>query len=119
MKHVLISCDACSKTVPDRFVKDWWGLTAPKENVQFAPLTRKTIDMFSVHVCSRECLGKVLVALAQDLDPVALRKAARVETSKCIASWPMPYLFSRGLDPEEWCGDQEMNKKNTEDEEEY
>lgn len=71
MKHVLISCDACGKTVPDKSVRGWWGLVNPKSDLptfSFAPLTPKTIDKFSGHVCGAECLQKTLTVLAGSVE---------------------------------------------------
>jgi hypothetical protein len=71
MKHVLISCDACGKVVPDKSVRGWWGLVDPKSDLptfSFAPLTTKTSDKYSGHVCGPECLGKTLHALASSVD---------------------------------------------------
>lgn len=116
MKHVLISCDACGKTVPDKSVRDWWGLVNPKSDLptfSFAPLTPKTIDKFSGHVCGAECLRKTLEVLAASVEPEKVAAAGKKPACSDDAARVMNMLFGYPF------GAPKKEIKPDDDEEEY
>ena len=81
MKHILTSCDCCEKTVPTDRPKGWWGVNKPTAAVPqftFAPLSKHDALEYPRHLCSLECLQKVLQACAEAVDMKAVAKAKPV-----------------------------------------